>query len=232
MTTKLNQPPSELYQSNLLQTAIFLASYLETLDAKTFAEVDKKIMLVFLGSKFEDGKWVLRERDIEDRWIATFNHNLGLCRVFYRWLFNQDKERDEWVTPGCVKIKNMKTKRISPYTISQVWTSEELLSLIKYEPKIRNKAIMTMSWDMNARNHELRIGDIQFKDNYAEGTIPFKTKTGRGTIMASLQLYRIVLTHDTYQHEIKGMRNYATLLWSVLFKCVNQPVVSVEQAQI
>jgi integrase/recombinase XerD len=58
--------------------------------------------------------------------------------------------------------------------------------VIKYEPEIRNKAILTLLWDLDARNHEitaLRIGNIRFQECYAEGEIPHNTKTAGGPFL-------------------------------------------------
>ena len=60
------------------------------------------------------------------------------------------------------------------------------LSILKYEPEIRNKAILTLLWDLDARNHEvtaLKIGNIRLRERYTEGEIPHNTKTGGGPIV-------------------------------------------------
>jgi hypothetical protein len=38
-------------------------------------------------------------------------------------------------TPDFLKIKNKKTKRISPYVESELWDKDELLSILKYDQK-------------------------------------------------------------------------------------------------
>lgn len=38
----------------------------------------------------------------------------------------------------------------------QIWDRDELLSFLKYEPEIRNNAILTLLWDLDARNHDAR----------------------------------------------------------------------------
>ena len=55
-----------------------------------------------------------------------------------------------------------------------------------YEPELRNQAIITLLWDLDARPHEvtaLRIKDIILDEQYGEGTIPSNTKTGGGPIL-------------------------------------------------
>ena len=59
------------------------------------------------------------------------------------------------------RIKNKKSKRISPYLESEIWEKEELLSIIKYEPYKRNKAALTLFWDLNGRNHEIDHSQIE-----------------------------------------------------------------------
>lgn len=75
---------------------------------------------------------------------------------------------------------------MSPYSSTQIWDRDELLSLLKYEPSTRNKAALTLFWDLNGRNHEitmLKIGNIRLRERYGEGEIPHNTKTGGGPIL-------------------------------------------------
>jgi hypothetical protein len=64
-------------------------------------------------------------------------------------------------------LKEKKTKRLSPYVENELWPNEELLPLIKYEFFKRNKAILSLMWDLNARPHEislLKIKHIRLND--------------------------------------------------------------------
>ncbi len=85
-----------------------------------------------------------------------------------------------WETPQFLDlIKPTKTKRLSPYSETEIWDKDEFLSIIKYEPYKRNKAALTLMWDLNARNHEvtlLRIKNIRFKEKYGEGEIPLNPR--------------------------------------------------------
>ena len=68
-------------------------------------------------------------------------------------------------------LKEKKTKRLSPYVENELWPKEELLPLIKYEFFKRNKAILSLMWDLNARPHEitlLKIKHIRLNDKYGE----------------------------------------------------------------
>jgi hypothetical protein len=75
---------------------------------------------------------------------------------------------------------------LSPYVENELWQKEELLYIIKYESYKRNKAILSLLWDLNARPHEitlLKIKHIRLKDKYAEGEVPHEAKTGSGPIL-------------------------------------------------
>ena len=103
----------------------------------------------------------------------------------------KDKDLDDvpfsdWETPDFVKIKNKKTKRISPYLENELWEKDDLLTIIKYESYKRNKAILALLWDLDARPHELtllKIKHIRLKEKYGEGEIPHEAKTGTGPIL-------------------------------------------------
>jgi integrase/recombinase XerD len=79
-----------------------------------------------------------------------------------------------------------RTKRISPYLESELWERDEILTIIKYEPYKRNKAALSLLWDLDARNHEvtlLKIKHIRLKERYGEGEIPHESKTGTGPVL-------------------------------------------------
>jgi integrase/recombinase XerD len=135
---------------------------------------------------FLDTKKKSLEHDPDQRCITTWNHNLTRIKQFFRWVANghdaQNSPESEWKTPVFAQIKEKKTIRKSPYSKNQIWEREDL-AVFKYEPEIRNKAILTLLWDLDARNHEitaLRIGNIRFQERYAEGEIP---KTGGGPFL-------------------------------------------------
>ena len=50
---------------------------------------------------------------------------------------------------------------MSPYVENELWQKEELLSIIKYESFKRNKAILSLMWDLNARPHEISLLKIK-----------------------------------------------------------------------
>ena len=121
-------------------------------------------------------------------------YNLVHLKRFFRWLHNHHKDEQEgndiaeseWKTPSFINIKKRRTKRLSPYSENEIWEREELLAIVKYEPYTRNKAALTLFWDLDARNHEitlLKIKNIRLRENYGEGDIPYQAKTGSGPIL-------------------------------------------------
>ncbi|MFY9870905.1 MAG: hypothetical protein WAK17_14405 [Candidatus Nitrosopolaris sp.] len=69
---------------------------------------------------------------------------------------------------------------------TELWERDDLLLVIKYELFKRNKAALTLFWDLDARNHEvtlLKIKHIRLRDRYGEGEIPHEAKTGTGPIL-------------------------------------------------
>jgi len=92
----------------------------------------------------------------------------------------------EWETPTFAKIKEKKTKSLSPYSETEIWDRDELLLVVRYEPYIRNKTALTLFWDLDARNHEvtmLKIKHLRLREKYGEGEVPHEAKTGGGPIL-------------------------------------------------
>src|SRR5215212_9685630 len=180
-----NNGSSERHQNNNLIVMIEFANYFDY--NTTFYHINKKeLVLSFLDTKIKDSS-----KDPEKRWITSWNHYLTRIKLFFRWLYNKDKEidKDYWETPEFLRIKNKKTKRISPYVESEIWEKDELLSILKYEPYKRNKAAITLMWDLGARPHEitlLKIKHIRLREKYGEGEIPYEAKTGSGPILLTL----------------------------------------------
>jgi integrase/recombinase XerD len=166
-----NNGSSERHQNNNL---IVMMEFSNSFGSNTsFYDINKKEQIIlFLDTKIKDSL-----QDPEKRWITSWNHYLVRIKLFFRWLYNKDKEidKDYWETPEFLKIKNKKSKRISPYVESEIWEKDELLSILKYEPYKRNKAAITLMWDLDARPHEitlLKIKHIRLREKYGEGEIP------------------------------------------------------------
>lgn len=180
---------SENYQNQNLKQIIVFARHLgkET----TFYNIEKKEQIL----EFLDTKIKQSEVDPDKKWITTWNDYLWRIKYFFRWFHNYKviKEKgnepldpSEWHTPSFALIKKKKTKRLSPYTESELWNRDELLSVIRYEPYKRNKAAIALLWDLDARPHEitlLRIKHIRLRDRYGEGEVPHQAKTGGGPVL-------------------------------------------------
>jgi integrase len=180
---------SERYQNNNLKAMISYCKFLG--NSVSLDEVNCRNQIIsFLDTKIKG-----IESDPDKRWITTWNDYLGRIKFFFRWLYNfndtqdGDVEFSNWETPDFVKIKKKKTKRISPYLENELWEKEDLLSVIKYETYKRNKAILSLLWDLDARPHEvtlLKIKHIRLRENYGEGEIPHQAKTGTGPILLTM----------------------------------------------
>ena len=154
----------------------------------SFYEIkNKEQILQFLDSKKRSS-----EEDPEKKWITTWNGYLNRTKLFFRWLYNRTSQNNievtesEWLTPDFFKIKSKKSRRLSPYSETEIWDRGEILLVAKYDQYKRNKAILTLMWDLDARNHEitlLKIKDIRLREQYGEGEIPPEAKTGTGPVL-------------------------------------------------
>ncbi|MGD1838242.1 MAG: hypothetical protein ACPKPY_09340 [Nitrososphaeraceae archaeon] len=178
---------SERYQNNNLKAIIAYCKFLGT--EISLDKIQNKIQII----SFLDTKVRSVEDDPDKRWITTWNDYLARLKYFFRWLHNCGDKKDldefpysEWITPDFISIRKKKTKRISPYLESELWEKEDLLTIIKYESYKRNKAILSLLWDLDARPHEvtlLKIKHIRLKEKYGEGEVPHEAKTGSGPIL-------------------------------------------------
>jgi hypothetical protein len=178
---------SENYRRGNLIVVIFYAKFL---GSKRLTETDSKSDIIqFLDTRRKNGA-----ADPDKRWIRTWNDYLQRIKYFMRWFHNGAPTSvaisappfSEWKTPECVRIKTKRTHRISPYSESEIWERDDLLSVIKYEPLKRNKAALALCWDLDARPHEvtlLKIKNLRLGPRYGEGEIPHESKTGTGPLL-------------------------------------------------
>ena len=144
--------------------AQFLGPDVSFYDVKTKEEI-----IAFLDTKIKS-----IDEDPDRESITTWNDYLNDIKYFFRWLYNNKKktdneykEKDEIAsladleTPSFANIKKKKTKRLSPYLETELWEREELLLIIKYEQFKRNKAALSLFWDLDARNHEVTLLKIK-----------------------------------------------------------------------
>lgn len=181
-----NIDTSESYQNGLLKVIIRYAEYLDQ-DTTFYKIQDKEEIIHYL-----DLKRKTIDEDPDKKWIITWNDYLWRLKYFYRWLYNA-KEKDmnassydNWTTPLFINIKSKRTKRLSPYSETEIWDRDELFIIIKYEMNTRNKAILSLMWDLDARPSEivlLKNKHIRLNEKYGEGGIPHQAKTGSGPIL-------------------------------------------------
>lgn len=177
---------SERHQNNNLKAIISYANYLGP--NVTFSSINtSQAVLSFLDTKIKT-----KEEDPDQKWITTWSDYLHRIKHFLRWLHNNNSSSSQaapmenWETPTFLQIREKRTKRVSPYLESELWEKEDILNVIKYDPYKRNKAILSLLWDLDARPHEitlLKIKHIRLKEKYGEGEIPYEAKTGTGPIL-------------------------------------------------
>jgi integrase/recombinase XerD len=199
---------SENYQKGNLKALVHFSEHIGP--AISFYDVDHKEVIRFLDSKMKS-----EQIDSEKKWIITWNDYLWRLKLFFRWLHNKKireinqeevKPEDEWKTPSFLQqIKKKKTKRLSPYIETEIWDRDELLTVVKYELYIRNKAALTLFWDLDARNHEvtmLKIKHIRLRERYGEGEVPHEAKTDGGPILLHVPFHMFVTGSTTIRLEI------------------------------
>jgi hypothetical protein len=187
---------SDKYQNNNLKTIIAFGRFLEpSILLQSITKRDQ--IIAFLDTKIKNS-----QLDPDKRWITTWNDYLSRLKYFFRWLHNTknssgllDSNLDDeeiyipikdWKTPSFLRIDKKKTKRSSPYLESELWEKDDILTIVKYDSYKRNKAALTLLWDLDARPHEvtlLKIKHIRLKEKYGEGEIPYEAKTGSGPIL-------------------------------------------------
>ena len=76
-------------------------------------------------------------------------------KIFIRWFYHEKQRIDDGLetiepsdcmTPSFVKIKEKRSKRISPYLETEIWDRDEIQTIISYENNKRNKAILSLLW--------------------------------------------------------------------------------------
>ena len=192
---------SEKYQRvNLIVVVLFAKSLGPD---KRLSEGDRKEDIIsFLDSLKKDAAI-----DPDKKWIRSWNDYLQRIKYFMRWLHNDPSlPISEWQTPRVAQIKKKKTSRVSPYVESELWERDDLLSVVRYESHKRNKAALTLLWDLNARNHEvtlLQVKHTRLGDRYGEAEIPHESKTGSGPalLMCSFPYIRDWMNEHPFRNE-------------------------------
>jgi integrase/recombinase XerD len=133
---------SESYQNQNLKALINFAKFLGP--GRDFYQLSaKEDILAFLNTKIKS-----KETDPDGKWIRTWNDYLQRIKYFIRWIYNEKQRNDDgkeslepsdWITPSFVKIKEKRSKRISPYLETEIWDRDEVQTIISYESSKRIK---------------------------------------------------------------------------------------------
>ena len=254
---------SERHQNNNLKVIHYYVNY-----------IGKDIFLSSIKScdsilSFLETKKKAKDEDPDGKWISTWNHYFHRIKHFFRWYYNcgfnlllsettlnetpiqqqfyENENQENWKSPEFLKnLKEKKTKRLSPYVENELWQKEELLSIIKYEPFKRNKAVLSLLWDLNARPHEitlLKIKHIRMKEKYAEGEIPHEAKTGSGPILLtfSFPYVRDWLNEHSFRNEsnarlvcnlLNGSPLKSDAIWKVMTQLKSRIARLLEKGEI
>jgi hypothetical protein len=247
---------SDKYQNNNLKTITAFGKFLEP--TLSFQSIDKRDQIIaFLDTKIKNS-----QVDPDKRWITTWNDYLGRLKYFFRWLHNTknssgllDSNLDDekiyipirdWKTPSFLRIDKKKTKRSSPYLETELWEKDDILTIVKYDSYKRNKAALTLLWDLNARPHEvtlLKIKHVRLKEKYGEGEIPYEAKTGTGPILltCSFPYVRDWLNEHPFKNEPNarlicniqsGSPITAEALWTVMKQLQKRIVRLIKEGSI
>ena len=179
------------YQRNCIKVMLMIAEFIKEQKGLNLTQIDSSEDIIL----FFDGRKRSKEQDPDKKWITPWNDYLWRIKIFYRWYYNAKVLKNNiydfrnWTSPAFINITKKKTKRLRPYSESEIWEKDELHFIIKYETSKRNKAILALLWNLNTRNHEitlLRIKNIRIKEKYGEGEVPYEAKTGSGPILLTL----------------------------------------------
>jgi integrase/recombinase XerD len=201
---------SDSHLNNILKAIISFSIFLGP-DSSFLELRSKEPIIAFLDLRIRS-----EEVDPDKKWITTWNDYLSRVKHLVRWLYNQRLKEEkgeeilplsDWTSPAFINIKQKRTKRISPYSETELWELEDILTIIKYEAYKRNKAALALFWDLNARNHEvtlLKLRHIRLRDKYGEGEIPHESKTGGGPILlrCSFPYVRDWLNEHPFKNEL------------------------------
>src|SRR5215472_1301783 len=93
--TKHLQSKDRKSDRNIVNQLTLLISLDKFYQGLPFTSINsKEQILKFLKNHFKDGKWVEREYDSEGRYITSWNYNLGVIKIFFRWLTNKESNTE------------------------------------------------------------------------------------------------------------------------------------------
>jgi hypothetical protein len=117
---------------------------------------------------------------------VDYNLDLNRIKLFFRWLTNKHIiNKTDWKTPDFLQIRERRSKRRSPYSENNIWDRDELLIIIKYEPEIRNKAILALLYYRN--ENDISAKWRQTRDSFVHQIVPYGELMVRGISVRMLQ---------------------------------------------
>ena len=189
-----------------------LCTFSKFVDSKAFQNCHKNDLLSFFDS--------LRKPESADplhKWIGTYNLYIAYLLRFFKWLYYPDIEPDKRSKPEIVtKLSRLRRREKSIYRPSDLWTSEDNLTFLKFCPSKRVRCYHAMAHDTACRPSELlklKVKDIVFKhageSQYAEVSVNGKTGTRYLPLIDSIPYIK-----DYLQNEHPQTGNPNALLFS------------------
>jgi integrase/recombinase XerD len=142
MPIRLSTTVQKIFSLSNKANSLLLSEFYEYMKSNGVSESHQnnnlKVLIAFakhLGpSNFLNTKLKSVEDDPDRKCLTTWNDYLGRLKCFFRWIYNCRKNsgnndnknlstisQSEWETPIFVKIKEKKTKRLSPYSETELW---------------------------------------------------------------------------------------------------------------
>lgn len=187
---------SERRLSNIIK---FLKRYDTALNSKDFGMITRQ----------DNQTYLLRQKKTDEidpshKWIGSYNTELADLSFFFRWLYNREKDPQDWRTPACVKIQRLKRVEDSPYTENDTWTQEDVLFVAtKVAESPRDAFIVTALYDFAALNKDLttlRLKNIKLFEKYGEATISAKGRFRTIPLIMSYPFARDLLNTHPFQN--------------------------------
>ena len=173
-----------LSQSYRKDNIKILCKFSKFVNNKEFLNCSKTELITFF-----DGLRKPESADPLHKWIGSYNLYLEYLLRFFKWLYNPDIEPDiepeKRPKPEVVaNLSRLRRKEKSIYRPSDLWTSEDNHTFLKFCPSRRIKCYHAIAHDTACRPSELlnvKIKDVVFKYSghrqYAEVSVNGKTGT-------------------------------------------------------
>jgi integrase len=202
---------SQSYRKDNIKTLCIFSRFVEN---QTFQDCQRNDVIRFLDSLRK-----LESVDPLHKWIGTYNLYIAYLLRFFKWLFYPDIEPNKRPKPKIVtNLHRLRRKEKSIYRPSDLWTSEDNLTFMKFCPSRRIKCYHAMAYDTACRPSELlklKINDIVFKwaenKQYAEVSINGKTGIRHLSLIDSIPYIKDYLDPDELLRRKRRIQFYSKL---------------------